>query len=67
MKEEWYFSIEQIRFLEKVMNKIEGGWDKYSLSTMRGIQDSIRGGYYGSSQRIYLNSIREDYIRDFCK
>lgn len=67
MKEEWYFSIEQIKFLEKVMNKIEGGWDKYSHSTMRGIQDSIRGGYYGSSQRIYLNSIREDYIKDFCK
>ena len=66
MKEEWYFSVEQLRFLQKVMEKIEGGWDKYSISTKRGIEDTIRSGYYGSSQRIYLNHIREDYIKDFC-
>ena len=67
MKEEWYFTSEQVEFLKKVCEKIEGGWDKYSISTMRGITGSIREGYYGSSQRMYLNSIREDYIKDFCK
>ena len=67
MKEEWYLSLEQIRFLDKICKCIEGGWDKYSISTVRGIKDTIRSGYYGSSQRIYLNSVREDYIKDFCK
>jgi len=65
MKEEWYLSSEQVEFLERVIQRIEQGWDKYSLSTMRGLKDTIRSGHYGSSQRIYLNSIREDYIKDF--
>ena len=67
MKEEWYLSLEQVRFLNKICKLIDFGWNKYSVSTKRGIEDTIRSGYYGSSQRIYLNSIREDYIKDFCK
>ena len=67
MKEQrWYISHLQLIFLDKVIQKIEGGWDRYSTSTKFGIQDIIRGGYYGESQQRYLNKIREDYIRDFC-
>jgi len=67
MKEEWYLTKKQIRFLDKVVKKIEGGWDVYSLSTIRGIKDTISSGYYGSSQRAYLNNVRKDYIISFCK
>lgn len=67
MKEEWYLSTEQVTFLYRVIDKIEEGWDKYSVSTMRGLSDTIHAGFYGSSQRIYLNKVREDWIKDFCK
>lgn len=67
MKEEWYLSLEQISFLDKVCKEIEGGWDKYSISTVRGIKDTIRSGFYGKTQQRYLNHIRKDYIKDFCK
>lgn len=69
MKEDkWYLSGHQIRWLSKVSKLIyKGKWDKYSIATHRSIVDIIKKGTYSESQRMYIRSIREDYIKDFCK
>ena len=69
MKEEkWYLDENQIKWLSKVSKLIyKGKWDKYSISTHRGIVDIMKKGTYTESQRIYIRGIREDYIKDFCK
>ena len=68
MKEQrWYLDNNQILWLSKVSKLIyKGKWDRYSIATHRGIVDIIREGYYGESAQRYLNTIREDYIKDFC-
>lgn len=53
-------------FLEKVIQKIEGGWDRYGKFTAKGINELLDEGKYKESTRKFLNIIREDYIKEFC-
>ena len=68
MKEErWYLDRGQMEWLSKVCKKIsEGKWDRYSVATQRGIVDIMKRGSYTEGQRLYLNTIRRDWVNDFC-
>ena len=53
MKEKKYWLTElQIKFLEKLMKKIDDGWDLYSYNTRCGIEDILDCGYYKDNQRL---------------
>ena len=65
MKEKKYWlSQEQIEFLEKMILKIERGWDLYSFNTISGLEDILDMGYYKDNQRSWLVNMRWDYITD---
>ena len=66
MKEEWYLSTTQTILLEKICRKIELGWPKYGSATLLGLKDIIKKGTYLKIHRNFLNTIREDYIKEFC-
>jgi hypothetical protein len=58
----------QLFFLEKIMNKIEGGnFNIYGTSTMAGLRVIIDRGWYSDTQKGWLNSMREDYLECFCR
>ena len=67
MKEKKYWlSVEQIRFLERIIDKIDEGWSQlYGYNTRIGLEDILDLGYYKDNQREWLLSIREDYILTF--
>ena len=65
MKEKKYnLTAEQIRFLEKMICRIEEGWDLYSFNTISGLEDILDMGYYKDNQRSWLVNMRWDYITD---
>ena len=65
MKEKKYWlSQEQIEFLEKMIRRIERGWDLYSFNTISGLEDILDMGYYKDNQRGWLVNMRWDYITD---
>ena len=65
MKEKKYWlSQEQIEFLEKMIRRIERGWDLYSFNTISGLEDILDMGYYKDNQRSWLVNMRWDYITD---
>jgi len=69
MKEErHYLDTPQIRFIEKVIKKIDSkGWENvYSGNTSRGLRDIIQRGFYTPTQKDWLINMREDYIKYFC-
>ena len=67
MKEEFDLSTTQTILLEKICRKIELGWSNYGSNTLLGLKDIIRRGTYLGIHKNFLNTIREDYIKDFCK
>ena len=67
MKEEFDLSTTQIILLEKICRKIELGWSNYGSNTLLGLREIIKEGTYLKIHQSFLNTIREDYIRDFCK
>ena len=68
MKEERYdLTTLQRIFLEKVIQKIEGGWDKYSWNTQQGIQRTLDRGTYDKGNKEFYNELRKDYIKDFIR
>jgi len=68
MKEEkFYLNVHQIRFLKKVLKRIEAGWDKYGWNTQQGISRALVRGTYDRGNKEYYNELRRDYIQDFCK
>lgn len=69
MKEKrWYLDTLQIRFLEKMMHKIaRGKWKSFGDSTLEGLSSIIQSTYYTDSQKSWLMSMREDYIKEFCR
>ena len=69
MKEErHYLDTPQIRFIEKVIKKIDSkGWDNvYSGNASRSLRDIIQKGFYTPTQKDWLINMREDYIKYFC-
>ena len=67
MKEKkYYLTEEQIRFLEKMIWRIEEGWDLYSFNTIAGLDDILDMGYYKDNQRGWLQNMRLDYIGTYC-
>lgn len=68
MKEEkFYLNTHQIRFLKKVVKRIESGWDKYGWNTQQGIARALSRGTYDRGNKEFYNELRKDYIQDFCK
>lgn len=69
MKEKrWYLDTLQIRFLEKMMHKIaRGKWKSFGDSTLEGLSSIIQSTYYTDSQKSWLMSMREEYIKEFCR
>ncbi len=69
MKEErHYLDTPQIRFIEKVITKIDSKrWENvYSGNTSHGLRDIIQKGFYTPTQKDWLITMREDYIKYFC-
>jgi hypothetical protein len=61
-------SLLQQIFLEKCMTRISrGGFKVYGDSTIAGLEIVIQRGEYRDSQRGWLNSLRRDYITEFCR
>ena len=68
MKEKKYWLTEpQIEFLEKMMKKIDEGWELYSYKTRCGLEDILDSGYYNDWKKDWLVNMREDYIDSFIK
>jgi len=66
MKEKKYWLTDnQIEFLEKMMKKIDEGWELYSYKTRCGLEDILHAGYYNDWKRDWLLNMREDYISSF--
>lgn len=69
MKEiKFSLSTPQRIFLEKVIHRMESGrFNIYGSFTIRGLKDIIDSGYYTEGNQNWLNSMREDYLKEFCR
>jgi len=66
MKEKKYWLTElQIIFIEKMIDKIDGGWSLYSYTTRTSLEDILDSGYYKDFQKEWLQNMRLDYIDTF--
>jgi len=68
MKEErHYLDTPQIRFLQKMIDKIDRKvWNLYSTDTSHGLKHIVKLGFYTPNQKRWLVSMRGDYIKSFC-
>ena len=67
MKEEkHYLDTLQIRFIDKMIRKIDGGWDIYGETSLEALTSIKEKTYYTPSQKSWLMSMRLDYITSFC-
>jgi len=68
MKEErHYIDTLQSRFIDKMIDKIDRGvWNLYSRDTSHGLTSILQRGFYTPSQKGWLITMREDYIKSFC-
>jgi hypothetical protein len=69
MKEErHYLDTPQIRFIEKMIKKIDSHlWPNvYSGNTSLVLGKLLKEGFYTPTQKDWLITMREDYIKYFC-
>ena len=69
MKEErFWLDTPQKIFIGKIVRKIaDGKFNSYSTTTVVGLNDIMVNGYYTDAQKGWLNTVREDYLEEFCR